>query len=178
MPETSTFGLQMNLDAYASCSRYLEIVASVITFDCDDCIRRLIQQMENMMKNLNYPRSHQILRGIVVSVAAAVITAACASAPPPIEQMAVSRAALNNANSAGANEFAPIQLKSAVDKMQGAEQAMTAKDYPLALQLAEEAEVDAKLAGLTARSIKAQKAADAVQEDSRVLRKEIDRQTK
>lgn len=130
------------------------------------------------MKNLNYPRSHQVLRGIVVSMAAAVITAACASVPPPIEQMAVSRAALNNANSAGANEFAPIQLKSAMEKMDGAERAMADKDYSLARQLAEDAEVDAKLAGLTARSVKAQKAADAIQEDSRVLRNEIDRKTK
>jgi hypothetical protein len=133
--------------------------------------------MENMMKTLNNSRSHQILRGIGVSAAAAILISGCASVPPPIEQMAVSRAALNNANSAGANEFAPVQLKSAMDKMQGAEQAMTAKDYPLASQLAEEAEVDAKLAGLTARSVKAQKAAEAIQEDSRVLRKEIDRKT-
>lgn len=130
------------------------------------------------MKNPNHPRSHQVLRGIGVSVAAVILMAGCASVPPPIEQMAVSRAALNNANSAGANEFAPVQLKSAMDKMQAAEQAMTAQDYPLARQLAEEAEVDAKLAGLTARSVKAQKAAEAVQEDSRVLRKEIDRKTK
>jgi hypothetical protein len=34
------------------------------------------------------------------------------------------------------------------------------------------------LATATARSVKAQKAADAVQEDSRVLRKEIDRKSK
>ncbi|OIR04690.1 hypothetical protein GALL_130740 [mine drainage metagenome] len=129
------------------------------------------------MKNLNNSRSQQVLRGIGVSLAAVILISGCASVPPPIEQMAVSRAALNNANSAGANEFAPVQLKSAMDKMQGAEQAMTAKDYPLANQLAEEAEVDAKLAGLTARSVKAQKAAEAIQEDSRVLRKEIDRKT-
>lgn len=129
------------------------------------------------MKNPNYPRSHQLLRGICVS-AALILIAGCASVPPPIEQMAVSRAALSNANGAGANEFAPVQLRSAQDKMDGAEKAMSAQNYPLASQLAEEAEVDAKLAGLTARSIKAQKAAETVQEDSRVLRKEIDRKAK
>lgn len=131
-----------------------------------------------MMKNLNNSRSHQALRGIGVPLVAVILISGCASVPPPIEQMAVSRAALNNANSAGANEFAPVQLKSAMDKMQGAEQAMTAEHYQLASRLAEEAEVDAKLAGLTARSIKAQKAAEAIQEDSRVLRNEIDRKTK
>lgn len=130
------------------------------------------------MKYLNYPRLHLALSEIGVSVAAIILVGGCASIPPPIKQMATSRAALNSANSAGANEFDPIQLKSALDKMQGAENAMTAKDYPLATQLAEEAEVDARLAGLTARSIKAQKAAKAMQEDSRVTRKEIDRQPK
>jgi hypothetical protein len=135
--------------------------------------------MENTMKNLDYPRLLRVLNGIGISAAAVMLVAGCASAPPPpIEQMAVSRAALSNANSAGANEFAPVQFKSALDKMQSAEQAMTAKDYPLANQLAEEAEVDAKLAGLTARSIKAKKAAETVQEDSRILRNEIDRKTK
>jgi hypothetical protein len=134
--------------------------------------------MENMMKNLNYLRSYQVIRRIGISVAAVTLIAGCASVPPPIEQMAVSRAALSNANSAGANEFAPIQLKSAMEKMDGAERAMADKDYSLARQLAEDAEVDAKLAGLTARSVKAQKAADAIQEDSRVLRNEIDRKTK
>ena len=107
-----------------------------------------------------------------------MIMAGCTSVPPPIEQMAVSRAALSNANGTGANEFAPIQFKIAVEKMTAAEKAMNEKDYPLARQLAEEAQVDAQLAGLTARSVKAQKAAEAVQEDSRVLRKEIDRKTK
>ncbi len=131
------------------------------------------------MKNLNYPRLHQILSGFGASIAAVILVAGCASAPPPpIEQMAVSRAALGNASGAGANELAPVQFKSALDKMQSAEEAMTAKNYPLAKQLAEEAEVDAKLAGLTARSVKAQKAAEAIQEDSRVLRNEIDRKTK
>jgi hypothetical protein len=134
--------------------------------------------MENVMKNLNSSRSHQALHGIGMSLVVVILISGCASVPPPIEQMAVSRAALNNANSAGANEFAPVQLKSAMDKMQGAEQAMTAEHYQLANQLAEEAEVDAKLAGLTARSVKAQKAAEAIQEDSRVLRNEIDRKTK
>src|SRR5487761_2256245 len=134
--------------------------------------------MENVMKNLNSSRSHQALRRIGMSLVAVILISGCASVPPPIEQMAVSRAALNNANSAGANEFAPVQLKSAMDKMQGAEQAMTAEHYQLASQLAEEAEVDAKLAGLISRSIKAQKAAEAIQEDSRVLRNEIDRKTK
>jgi len=125
------------------------------------------------MKKLNHPKVLQM-----IGIAAAIFIAGCASNPGPIEQMATSRAALGNARSAGGNEFAPLQLKSATDKMDGAERAMKNKDYELARQLAEQAQVDAQLATAAARSAKAQKAADAVQEDSRVLRQEIDRKTK
>ena len=55
-----------------------------------------------------------------------------------------------------------------MEKMDAAEKAMAEEDYPLARQLAEEAQVDAQLAATTARSAKAQKAASALQEDNRV----------
>ena len=119
----------------------------------------------------------RILHALGTSITAALLLAACASTPAPTEQMALSRAAVSNATSAGGNEFAPLQLKSAIDKMDAAERAMTAKDYVRARQLAEQVQVDAQLAEATARSAQAQKAADALQEDSRILRQEIDRKT-
>lgn len=130
------------------------------------------------MKNFYHLRSYQIMHRIGITIGAAIFVAGCASTPAPIEQMAISRAAVSNASSAGGNEFAPLQLKSAMEKMDSAERAMAEKDYVRARQLAEQARVDAQLAGATARSAKAQKAADALQEDSRVLREEIDRKTK
>lgn len=131
-----------------------------------------------MMKKIYPLRSNQMMRMIGVTAGAAIIMAGCASAPAPTEQMAVSRVEVSNASSAGGNEYAPLQLKSAMEKMVGAERAMAEKNYALARQLAEQAQVDAQLAGATARSAKAQKAADALQEDSRVLRQEINRKTK
>lgn len=128
-----------------------------------------------MTRNIDPFKPNQTLRRIGVALVIAILAAGCASNPAPTEQMAVSRAAVNNAMSAGGNEFAPTQLKSAVAKMEAAERAMEEKNYELAKQLAEQAEVDAKLAGEMARSAKAQKAADTVQEDVRVLRQEIDR---
>lgn len=107
----------------------------------------------------------------------ALLFSACATTPAPTEQMAISRAAVNNATSAGGNEYAPIQLKSAMVKMDAAERAMTEKDYVHARQLAEQAQVDAQLAEATARSAKAQKAADALQEDTRILREEMQRKS-
>jgi hypothetical protein len=52
---------------------------------------------------------------------------------------------------------------------------MAAKDYPLAMELANQAQVDAKLAQSKASSAKAQAAADALQEDIRVMREELNR---
>lgn len=129
------------------------------------------------MKTQNFSQSFRASR-IGIAVAAAIFMAGCAStpsAPAPTEQMAVARAAVNNASSAGGNEFAPLQLKSAMEKMDWAERAMGEKNYARAKLLAEEALVDAKLAETTARAAKAKKAADALQEDNRVLRNELDR---
>jgi len=126
------------------------------------------------MKKFNHLRSYQIMHSIRVIAVSAIFIAGCASIPPT-EQMAVSKVAVSNATSAGGNEFAPLPLKSAMDKMDAAERAMTAKDYVLARQLAEQAQVDAQLAAATARSVKAQKAASALQEDNRVLHQEIER---
>lgn len=111
----------------------------------------------------------------LASLAMASLIAGCASVPPPTEQLAVSKAALNSATSAGGNEYAPISLRSAVLKMDAAERAMTQQEYLQARQLAEQAQVDAQLAAATARAAKAQKAASELQESNRVLREEIDR---
>ncbi|MDD4928318.1 MAG: DUF4398 domain-containing protein [Gallionella sp.] len=131
------------------------------------------------MKKNDCFKSYQ-LRTLGVAIATAIFMTGCASTPTtpaPVEQMAVSRAAVNTASSAGASEFAPIQLKSAIDKMDTAERAMGAKNYGLARQMAEQAQVDAQLAAAAARAGKAQKASDALRESNRVLRNELDRNT-
>jgi hypothetical protein len=128
------------------------------------------------MKNINPHRFSYSMLGIGVSAAAVVFIGGCASMPPPTEQMAVTKAAVTSASSAGGNEFAPIPLKMAMEKMDAAERAMAEHDYLLARRLAEQAQVDAQLSAATARSAKAQKAARELQESNRVLRQEIDRQ--
>jgi hypothetical protein len=52
---------------------------------------------------------------------------------------------------------------------------MGAQDYTLARSLAEEAEVDARLAATTARSVKAQRAVDEVYASIRALQDELSR---
>jgi hypothetical protein len=103
--------------------------------------------------------------------------AGCASTPAPTEQVAVSTAAVAHAVSAGGTESAPTEMRTAREKLDRANVAMAAKDYDRARSLAEEAQVDAQLAETKAHSTKAQKAADELQEDSRVLREEINRRS-
>lgn len=127
------------------------------------------------MKKITYPGSSRTIQGI--GLVALLFASGCASLPAPTEQMAVSKAAVNSANSAGGNEFAPVALRAAMEKMDAAERAMAREDYLIARQQAEQAQVDAQLAASTARAAKAQKAADELREGNRVLRQELNRVT-
>ncbi len=89
--------------------------------------------------------------------------------------VAVSTAAFDSAVSAGGAEFAPVEMSTAREKLRLANAAMAAKDYQLASDLANQAQVDATLAQSKAGSAKAQVAANAVQEDIRILREELTR---
>ena len=100
---------------------------------------------------------------------------ACASVPPPTEQMAVSAAALKHAAGADAGALAPAEMSLARDKMTRAEQAVVAKEYERALVLAQQAQLDAQLAEAKAETARSRKAADALLEASRALREEMSR---
>jgi len=127
-----------------------------------------------MMKNVSKYQWCRAISGIGLA-AAVMAMAGCASVPAPTEQIAVSKAAVANAVGAGGPEFAPAEMRTAQEKLDGANKAMAAKNYESARWLAEQAQVDAQLAVTKARSAKAQKAAFALQEDNRVLREELDR---
>lgn len=110
-----------------------------------------------------------------VVVAASLMIGGCASTPPPSDKMAVARTAVENAATSDTLEFAPVELKSARDKMTEAERAMATRDYIRARRLAEEAAVDARLAQTKAQTARAQKAVATAQDANRVLREELER---
>ena len=123
------------------------------------------------------PRPYARPLAAAASLAALWAMAACASAPVPDEQLALSRAAIVQAVAAGAPELAPAEMGMARDKMARAEQAVTAKEPARALTLAQQAQADAQLAEAKAQALKSRRAADALQEASRALREEMARQT-
>ena len=130
------------------------------------------------MKNILRIKSASAVQVAGLVAVSALFVVSCASIPAPTEQMTSSKAAVAEATNAGSNEYAPRQLKSALEEMGGAEQAMTEKKYEQARSLAEQAQVDAQLALATTRAAKAKKAADALHEDDHVLREEMNRNAK
>ena len=122
--------------------------------------------------------SYQWYRAAGAIGCVAVVIAGCASVPAPKEQMAVSKSAIANAVSAGGSEYAPVEMRTAQQKMDRANRAMEKEDYENARWLAEEAQADARLAEKKAHSAKAQKAASVTQDDIRVLHEEMNRKSK
>ncbi len=121
---------------------------------------------------------HSMSRLAPAACAAAVLLlTACTSAQkaPATADVAVSRNAVENAVAVGAAEYAPEEVSAARAKMMRANEALAAKDYKLARELAVQAQADARLAQSKARSAKATAAAKALEEDLRVLRQEVER---
>ena len=114
---------------------------------------------------------------LAAGACATVFLGGCASVPPPTEQIAVSKSAIANATSAGGAEYAPVELRSAQDKLDRAHRAMANDDNEEARRYAEQAQADARLAEQKANSAKARKSAAVMQDDIRVLREELARKT-
>ena len=112
----------------------------------------------------------------VLCTAVLAITVGCSSLKTPATaDVAVSNAAVASAAGADGMEYAPAEMNSAREKMALANKALADKDYKLASNLANQAEADAKLAQSKANSAKAKAAANALQDDIRVLRDELNR---
>jgi hypothetical protein len=83
--------------------------------------------------------------------------AACATTDPPERELAAARAMVAQARSVAESD-APIELASAHGKLARAETAMQRGHYEHARLLAEQAEVDAKVAWTVAEDVRMQRA--------------------
>lgn len=125
-----------------------------------------------MMKNSRYWPT-------ALCASALILLVGCTSLKTPATaDVAVSKAAVESAAGAGGTQFAPMEMAAAREKMARANRAMADKDYELAVDLAAQAQADAKLAQSKANSAKAQAAASALQDDINVLRSELERTNK
>lgn len=109
--------------------------------------------------------------GACVTVLA--LLAACASTPPPNDQMQRAQTELKQARQAGASDYDPVDLQFAAGKFRQAQAAMAKKHYGKAAMRAEEAEADAQLAFTKARlAVERQKIQTQTRENAR-LRKQL-----
>lgn len=101
---------------------------------------------------------------------------ACASTPEqPVADLARAEAAIEQAEQAGALEYAPIELEAARDKLAAARTAVTEDETLAAQQYAEEAALAADVASAKVRTGKAEAAVKELQDSVAALREEIAR---
>ena len=106
--------------------------------------------------------------------AASLLTlAACASIPPPTDQLTAAESAIKRADEARVADYASPELTSAREKLTAARDAVNREDMTLAASLATQAKIDADVATAKAEAAKAQanieemkKANAAIQQES------------
>jgi hypothetical protein len=99
------------------------------------------------MRLWSTPGGRRLLAMIVLST-----LAACASIPPPVQDVAEAERAVQAAADAGAGTVAPAEFEKARGKLEAAKSALQAQQHLKARQLAEQALVDAELAQVTAEA--------------------------
>ena len=113
--------------------------------------------------------------GSAAALVAVLLSGCATTAPPPTERMAEARSAVKQAEDVGAMEYAAVEYRRAQQKLADAQAALTRGRHDRARRLAEQAAVDAELAGIKARSAKTQNAVTELQESIRLLRQEMAR---
>lgn len=102
---------------------------------------------------------------------------ACATPPVSNEPMAVAESAVTRATTTSTSADAADELRVASTKLASAREAVDRKDYVRAAQLAEQAEIDARVAELRAQSERSRRAAQESQDAARALSDELARKT-
>ncbi len=122
-----------------------------------------------MRPNLLHPGfTTRSLRGCACIMTLALL-AACASTPPPNDQMQRAQNALHRAQQAGASDYDPVDLQFASSKFQQAQAAMAAKKYDDAAMRADESRADAQLAFTKSRlAVERQKIQAQAKENARL----------
>lgn len=106
-------------------------------------------------------------------IVAGWLFAGCGSTNPPIEQLAETETMISQAQQIGANDYAPLDIREARQKLEQAREAMNEGEYERASMLAEQAKADAELAQIKTLSGKAQLAVNELNESIRILKEEV-----
>jgi chromosome segregation ATPase len=103
----------------------------------------------------------------------ALMTACAARGTPPTDELAVARSAIGYAEESSARDSAPEELADAQRKLSLAREAVEARNYEVARQLAVEAEAAARLADLKARNASTRRTVNEIEASIEALRSEL-----
>jgi len=106
-------------------------------------------------------------------MAFALALAGCASTPPPTGLLVAAERAIADAREARADDFAPVELGFAEEKLAAARLSMDEREYELARAQAGEAELDATLARARSRAATARAAVRQQSDENSRLRREL-----
>jgi hypothetical protein len=96
------------------------------------------------------------MKPILISVFC-LLLAACVAPRPDPAIFETAKAAIQAAEEAGGEEFAPVEMRFAREKYASAEKGMEKEKYEVAVYLMEEAEINAELAIEKSRTAKARR---------------------
>ena len=123
-----------------------------------------------MAKEATVHAVHCVLIAVTI-----LLMVGCAAKVAPIEDISNAQMAVKEAEESEAAVYAPLELKFATDKLSQARTALQEERYEEALRLANEAQLDAKLAEAKSRSEEARKTTQELRDTIETLRQEIER---
>jgi hypothetical protein len=132
----------------------------------------------HLIANTATTRPAQRLAGLALGVVLALAASACSNAPLKSDKLLLARDAVMHATNMGANTDAPAEMLAARERLDYAQNALTAGDLAKADALSDEAMVNARLAETKVQKAKAEKAATELQRDRRALQIEIQNNVK
>jgi hypothetical protein len=114
----------------------------------------------------------QFTRGMLVAMTISWALVAHAANPAADEKIAVAQASLQQAEQSGAPQLAPVELESARNKLARAQKAQLERDFKVAADLADQANIDAQVAEASARAQHSHSAAAEFDASMQALRAE------
>lgn len=116
-----------------------------------------------------------VKNGFLIAAAVGLLSVGCASTPRPTAEITRARTLIEQAEKAGAQRYAAVELDQARNKLRLAEAAANDGKSDEGRARANEAAADAELAMARTNSGEAKKAAEEVQDSTDTLRRETER---
>lgn len=125
--------------------------------------------------NSSYHFSQLKISTLVTMAMASLLLVACASTPPPTQQITAAEVAIAHAEQAQVADYASPELSAAREKLTAARAAVVKEDMKTAKRLAEQSALDADLAAAKLSAAKAKTVNDEMLKSTSVIKQEMQR---